>query len=96
MQYLLSREEYKDLIEKSDIGERSADTVDKQKALIQDLRTKILEQAKYTCYHDVPPNSPEVYIDDGYCDDCPLSFCENEEKKMKYHMCGRPSHLYSK
>jgi hypothetical protein len=95
MQYLLSEEEYAKLKEAAHLSAVREDTVRLQSELITDLRKKVMELGEFRCFHDLPDDSL-VYVDEGYCDDCPLSFCENESKKTKYKMCGRGSTLHSK
>lgn len=97
MQYLLTTEEYEKLINKASVSALNADTVGLQKNLITDLRSKIMEQAKFTCFHDLSDAEYcKKYVDEGYCDPCPLSFCSNEGKETKHKMCGHDSKLYSK
>lgn len=89
MQYLLTEEEYKRLTKNYD--KEFTDT------LLQNLRTKILELAKFKCFHDLPEEEyNDSRIEDGYCDGCPLSFCENKDKKCSFSMCPHENRLFSK
>ena len=95
MQYVLTQEEYDKINKAGEEGEMFKKHFQKSTPLIQDLRTKIMELAQFKCYHDLPENT-DVYVDEGYCDECPLSFCSNEKKEMKFQMCPHDSKLYSK
>jgi len=89
MQYLLTEEEYLKL-------ERNPDK-DKTESLLNDLRTKVLTLANFKCLHQITDVDYEkgLNVDEGYCDNCPLSFCKNENLKMKHYLCGCDT-LYSK
>ena len=89
MKYLLTEEEYNELS-----GRYPREKID---PLLADLRAIILRNAKFKCYRDLTPEEQEkTYVDDGYCDTCPLSFCKNKEMSSKYQLCDSKYHLYSK
>lgn len=89
MNYILNEEELKEL--QSNLPKIQT------LQLFSDLRQKILEQANFTCYHDIPPNiRRQKGVDEGWCDSCPLSFCQNEHKVTAFKMCGHDDSLYSK
>ena len=64
MQYILTEEEYNNLVSKSKVEEL--------KSKIERLNQKVLEYSKYTCRHEV-----RVF---GYCDDCPIQISCNKPK----------------
>lgn len=64
MQYILTEEEYNNLVPKSKVEEL--------KSKIEKLNQKVLEYSKYTCRHKV-----NVF---AYCDDCPIQFSCNKPK----------------
>lgn len=97
MQYILTAEEFEKLKTEAHLSAVREDTVRLQADLIQDLRTKVMELEKFTCFHDLSDEEfSKTDVDEGYCDSCPLSFCENEGKNTSHKMCGRGSRLFSK
>ena len=63
MQYILTQEEYNNLVPKSKY-EKKCDEVKK-------LQQMLLKASKFKCIYDAPDDSDD-YFDDMYCDDCPL------------------------
>lgn len=57
---LLSREEFNNLVNKSEIVKRDI--------IINSLKDKILKMCEFDCYMDTKEQPYE-----GYCDDCPLA-----------------------
>ena len=97
MKYVLDEEEYTKLKERANSSATLEDVAKLQKELIQDLRKKVMELGEFRCFHDLSDEElGSEYVDEGYCDRCPLSFCENEGKKANHRMCGHSSKLYSK
>lgn len=93
MQYLLTHAEFDELQQKAKDGEQFL----KDRHLLRDLRAKVMELARFTCFHDLDEKEySKRYVDEGYCDPCPLSFCSNEGKEARYKMCGHDTKLYSK
>lgn len=97
MQHILSNEEFTEFQRKLNEHGVFKTDLEYERQIMKDLRTKIMELAKFRCYHDfTEEESKKIYVDEGYCDDCPLSFCTNEKKVMRFHMCNRKEKLFSK
>lgn len=64
MQYILTEEEYNNLVSKSKVEELESK--------IERLNQRVLEYSKYTCRHKVHGF--------GYCDKCPIQFSCNKPK----------------
>lgn len=80
---ILDEQEYQKLLEhENDIAE--------------DLRKVIFKITKFKCFHDLTADEKKTaWVDEGYCDSCPLSFPENEDIKNNFRLCNRNT-LYSK
>ena len=65
MQYILTQEEYDNLIPKSQYEDKC-----KQ---VRDLQMRLLKAYHYKCIHDRTKEDEEEYGDEFYCDDCPLA-----------------------
>lgn len=89
MQYLLTQEERNGLVPCEQLTE--------QKDISNALRRKVFQVSGKKCFKDLTADERrKTYVDEGYCDSCPLSFCKNEDEEMKYEMCGQKGALYSK
>lgn len=91
MQYLLSEEEYKDLLNR--IEEAESKSFDLSKKKLQELCTKIADTMPIKCSWDkkrepapwgcliTRQNDPEDPYGEWYCDDCPVQdICPYEYK----------------
>jgi hypothetical protein len=88
MQYILTEEEF----------ERVGSMYDPKHIdpMIADLKTIIFRNVNFKCYHDLTDEEEkDTYVDNGYCDDCPLSFVQNRKIKTIRLLCSREK-LYSK
>lgn len=95
MQYLLTEEEIKEFNQLK----KQQESVESDRVVLKQLRKKIMKEAKFTCYHDLTSEQKEEqYVDDGYCDECPLSFCHgiNDDLGASHRFCPHQEHLYSK
>lgn len=64
MQYILTEEEYRELVPKSKVEELENK--------VERLNQKVLEYSEYTCRHNMSGF--------GYCDKCPIQFSCNKPK----------------
>lgn len=64
MQYILTQEEYKNLVPKSRYDYKCKE--------IEKLNELVLKVANFKCIHDRTMEDEEKYGCDFYCDDCPL------------------------
>jgi hypothetical protein len=87
MNYLLTQEEFDELNKRLKLSK-----LEDLENLISDLRTKVLELANFKCFHYHKVKG----FDEGYCDECPLGFVQNEGKKTNFKMCGEQIKEYSK
>lgn len=65
MQYILTEEEYKNLVQKQEVEELGKK--------VEKLNQMVLEYSEYTCRHDMRGF--------GYCDKCPIQFSCNKSKR---------------
>jgi hypothetical protein len=91
MLYTLTEEEFEKLNNKPDEKE-----VRLLKEIIEALRNKILKDNNFKCPNKGISNEQE----DGYCDNCPLSYCKNEDAgpAVWFYLCeyGSDMTYYSK
>lgn len=74
MQYILTQEEYKNLVPKSRYDNKCEE--------VEKLNELVLKIAKFKCIHDRTEEDIKKYGYDFYCDDCPLvntSTCSREQ-----------------
>lgn len=64
MQYILTEEEYKNLVPKSDY--------DKKCHEVNVLNILVLKKANFKCIYDRTKEDDQIYGYFAYCDDCPL------------------------
>lgn len=64
MQYILTQEEYKNLVPKY--------KYDSKCEKVEKLNNLVLKVANFKCIHDRTREDEEEYGCDFYCDDCPL------------------------
>ena len=65
MQYILTQEEYKNLVPKSKYDNKCEE--------VEQLNKLVLKVADFKCIHDRTKEDEEEYGDEFYCDDCPLA-----------------------
>lgn len=68
------------------------------KQLVKDLRTIVLRNANFKCFHDMTEEEQrDAGVDEGYCDSCPLTAFEpNDRLKSHWDLCGHDKCWYSK
>ena len=97
MEYILTAAEFEELRKKATNHDVAVQQSRIDRDIADDLRAIVFTKSGFKCFHDLSEKERETtYVDEGYCDDCPLSFTENETKKMKWNLCPHKNHLYSK
>ena len=96
MQYILTQEEYDELNARPNKA-----ATDATNAVLAALRDKLFKAAKFKCYQDLTDKEEaETRVDYGYCDGCPLSAFDENEKyeagKARWNLCPHSGHMYSK
>ena len=79
MQYLLTEEEFKNMVPKQSLIERDE--------ALELARNIILTQSNFNCIHDIS----ELHVKyGGYCDDCPCSPIHEHDYNTLKHICKLP------
>ena len=76
MQYILTEEEYKNLVPKKIYNNKCNE--------IEMLNTLVLKYANFKCIHLRTKEDETIYGYDDYCDDCPIAETDTCNKRKNF------------